>query len=321
MPTTLDYFKSHPLRVAKNQRAVPIHMVRQAEKQSVMEDELHPTTGAFIHYGGVELADMLVITAPALSQSELDKLAMLWYKSCGRVAKQLLFYTWQIIAKELRHGSSNMTSKAFSGTNTDPEILAAVHAVTSGGSYMGHVDAIGHKPVGLWVDAVERHFRHGGWGGAYGGKKWADIAVVFQQYIDGTASAMLAADRAWTLVHNTGPIFNKGFYFKLHDGNLAQILNAQAVSSVFDMKATIYGSDKYQHEALANFIAFSTLAEAAIQTVKPDYNMGSSDGVTSDGQKGLAMAHSIAGDEGPAGTTTKTLGPIKFYSTQERPAE
>jgi len=314
MPT-LDYFKTHPLRVAKNQRALPIKDVRHAETTSIHPDDMHPTMGAFIHYGGVELADMLTITAPTLTPEKLAHLSSLWYQSCGVVCKQLIFYTWQIITKELRHGSSTMTNKAFAGTNIDPEILAAVKAITSGGSYMKHVDNIGHKPVGAYVDAVERHYRHGGWYGAFGGKKWADIALVIKQYIDGDTSAMLAADRAWTLVHNTGPIFNKGFYFKYHDSNLANTLNAQAKSSVFDLATTIYSDSDYQHPVLPIFVEFVSEAVAAIQTVNPDYKPGAGGGVTSDGQKGLASA--VKGSK-KGGVTSKTLGPITFTTSTQR---
>lgn len=319
MPITLDYFRTHPLRVPKDQRALTIASVRKAEKTSVHPDEIHPTAGAFIHYGGVELADMLVMSAPPLPETELQELASLWYKSCGIVAKQLLFYTSQIIVKELRHGSSKMTSKAFDGQGVDPEILAAIKAVTaSGGNYMDCVDAIGHKPVGPWVDAVERHFRHGGWGGAYGGKKWADIALVFQQYIDGDTSAMLAADRAWTLVHNTGPIFNKGFYFKYHDGMLQQVLNAQASSSVFTLTSKILDDSDYNHPCLTTFMQFATKAEKAIQTVNPTYTMGATGGVNSDGSKPTATPNKPTAKSGKAGTTKKTLGPFSIYTSAER---
>jgi hypothetical protein len=319
MPTTLDYFKTHPLRVARKQRGVPITTVRKAQKATVPSHNLHPTAGAYIHYGGVELADMLTIAAPALSQADLDKLAHHWYHSCGMVAKRLMFYTWQIITKELRHGSTAMSAKAFNGWDIDPEIEAAISLITKSGSdYMAPVDAIGHKPVGLYVDAVERHFRKGGWGGAYGGAKWADIALVFKQYIDGTSSAMLAADRAWTLVHNTGPIFNKGFYFKLHDAMLAKILDAQATTSVFDLTDNIIGKEDYKAEELNHFLHFKTLAVDAIRKTVPAYTPGSTGAVNSDGSK--VKDTGMASTTGAGGKThTAKIGPVAFHSTAERP--
>ena len=319
MAVTLDYFKSHPLRVAKNQRDIPIQYVRGAEKTSVCSDEIHPTAGAYIHYGGVELADMLRITQPSIDQNILQAMTEDWYASCGQVVKQLMFYVSCIIVKELRHGSNAMTEKAFAGTNVDPDILSAVKAVTKSGSdFMHHVDAIGHKPIGLWVDAVERHFRHGGWKGAYGGAKWADIALVFKQYVDGQSSAMLASDRAWTLVHNTGPIFNKGFYFEYHDGMLANVLNAQATSSVFTLADKIENSSSYEHEVMQRFLSFKMHAVSAIQTVKPDYVLGSTGGVTSDGQKGLLFGPDKSTPE-KTGVVSKKLGSFTFHATKGRP--
>lgn len=309
---TLDYFKTHPLRVPKDQRALLIAKVRHAETTSVMSDELHPTLGAYIHYGGVELADMLTITKPNLTEGEIQQLADLWFRSCGKVCKQLLFYTWQIIFKELRHGTNSHTKKAFNGYPIDDDYLNCVKAITSSqGGYMDCVDAIGHRSVGPLVDAVERHFRKGGWGGAYGGAKWADIAVVVQQYFNGETSAMLAADRAWTLVHNTGPIFNKGFYFKYHDGNLQTVLNAQASSSVFTLSDKIEQHSDYQHQCLVDFLAFKKLAVAAINKINPDYKPGDLGAVNSDGSK-VTSKPGITLSNTSIEVTKKNVGPFKI---------
>ena len=318
MPIALSYFKSHPLRVAKDQSKVLIKTVRASEKATIHPTSIHPTAGAFIHYGGVELADMLTITAPSLSDADLKKLTQLWYASCGVVAKQLIFYTWQIITKELRHGSAKMSDKAFESGKWDPEIVQACKDITKGGSYMKHVDGIGHKPVGLYVSAVEQHFRHGGWQGAYGGKKWADIALVVKQYIDGTSSAMLAADRAWTLMHNTGPIFNKGFYFLMHDSKLLKVLDAQASSSVFKYEDEIISNPSYSHNVLVNFQKFTLKAVAAIQQVKPGYLAGDGGSIGSDGSK--PVGNGSFGASGKPGQITKHLGPIPFVTSTERPS-
>ena len=320
---TLDYFKTHPLRVPKNQRTLTIGQLLAAETATVVSDDIHPTAGAFIHYGGVELADRLVMLKPSLTQDELTVLTQAWYGSCGIVAKQLLFYVWRIITKELRHGSSGMCDKAFAdATKWHPDAVALCRKVCAGGDYGTHLTHYPNLPASLYVDAVEQHFRKGGWSGAYGGKKWADIALVFKRYLDGETSAMIAADRAWTLVHNTGPIFNKGFYFTHHDSSLVKVLNAQASTSVFSLgMGFLLSKSGYAHKTSDMFGVFVDLATKAIVKAKPDYVLGDGGAVTADGGKPSGKAY---GDDDEDDDATlpygvkKTVGPYTITTTQTR---
>jgi len=275
--TNLDYFKTHALRVAKDQSALPLAAIRSAENTSTIKPDIHPVAGAYIHYGGVELADMLTLTQPTITETQRAHLAAAWYASCGICAKQLLFYVWRIISKEMRHGDQAKCDKAFAGGGFNPAAVKVVEDVCSSGpKYMECIDAAGHTvSVGDYVSAIEQHFRYGGWGGAFGGPKWADIALIFKRYIYGEVSAMIAADRAWTLVHNGGPIFNKGFYFKHHGSHLMEVLNAQAQSSVFSLGIDYLESNgDFDHPMNSAFHEFRNVATQAIQTVKPEYVPG-----------------------------------------------
>lgn len=322
---TLDYFKTHPLRVPKDQSLLSIGTVRATEKASIHTDDIHPTAGAYIHYGGVELADMLTITKPTIPANTLQTMATLWYASCGQVVKQLLFYTWLICSKEMRHGSVAKCEKAFANWEFAhgpgmPEAMELAKAISgsSGSKYLSLLDSHPNVAVGPFMRAVERQFRKGGWGGAYGGPKWADIALELVRYFYGESSAMLAADRCWTLVHNTGPIFNKGFYFHHHDGALMSVLNAQATSSVFTLGTPyefLTSNDGYAHETSDHFRNFAALALEAIQSVKPDYEFGAGGGVNSDGTKPAATGFG----KGKHKKGTTSFGPFA-YSMQDREA-
>lgn len=319
---TLDYFKTHPMRVPKNQRDLTIGQLVAAETATVIHDDIHPSAGAFIHYGGVELADQIAMLKPVLSQDELTALTQAWYGSCGIVAKQLLFYIWRIISKELRHGSSGMCVKAFGplGVGFHPDAVSLCTTICAGGDYGEHLLKFPNLPAASYVDAVEQHFRKGGWGGAYGGKKWADIALVFKRYLDGEISAMIAADRAWTLVHNTGPIFNKGFYFEHHDSGLMKVLNAQATSSVFSLGLEFLSKPGYGHQTTDTFLAFVGLASKAIAKAKPGYKLGQGGGVNSDGSKPVPGSKGEDDDDtgGPEGATHRTIGPLVLFSHPTR---
>lgn len=313
---TLNYFKTHPLRMPKARDDLTIGKMRTAEKKDALPDQIHPTAGAYIHYGGVELADTIYMLKPQLDADELQLLTASWYVSCGRVCKQLLFYTWQICSKEMRHGSSAKCDKAFSGWESygEPgmqEAMALCHSISDGGSYTNKLDTKSGVLVAPYMKAVERQFRKGGWGGAYGGPKWADITLEMVRYFYGETSAMLAADRLWSAVHNTGPIFNKGFYFTTHDGNLMNVLNAQANTSVFKLgdPATFLSKSGYQHQVSKDFIVFAGLALAAIHKVNPDYKLGDTGGLNSDGTKADGVPAKGA-SSGKAGSVS--FGPYSY---------
>jgi len=258
------YFTKHPLRVAKPQRHVSIGELIKADNyhQEGLK-MLRPTVGAYIHYGGVELADKLVLQQPDMSQDDYNKLCSAWNKSCGTVARSLLFYLWRICIKELRHAKHHMIETAFGDNWQGNPHAVAIYKVGTGSDYMKSISKNGILAIGPLFDAVCKHYHEGGWLGSFGGEAWGIIADQFREYLDGNMSAMLACDRCWTLVHNTGPIFNKGFYFKIHDDNLEEVLNAQAKSSVFDMSEQIAATKAYtSYEVYEQFMLFKTIAEA-----------------------------------------------------------
>ena len=271
-----SYFKTHPLRLPADNRETSIGSVLKAETamKAALPKNIEPAAGAFIHYGGVELADKLSILSPPATDEDLQMVRAMWNASCGLVCRTLLFYVWKIIAKEQRHGSASMAGKAFGPEYKSNPWQKMVADINTSGDYEGVLVNNAALSVGPYVDAVEKHYRNGGWSGSFGGKKWADIALQFKLYIDGEASAMIAADRCWTLVHNTGPIFNKGFYFEHHDHRLMEVLNAQAKTSVFDLGLSwpkeVYGANPLT-------VAFDTFCQKSvelIQKVEPDYQPG-----------------------------------------------
>lgn len=301
-----EYFKSHPMRIAKDQTSLTIASMLAAEdKHTKGVPDLHPAAGAFVHYGGVELADKLTILQPPSDDEEVSYLASKWNASCGVAARHLMFYVWRIIFREMRHGSISMCEKAFgpSGAWTSAEHFVASQCKT--GSNWSH-NIVKHQNlcIGPVVEAIERHFRKGGWSAAFGGKKWADIALELLRYLRGEASCMVAADRCWTLVHNGGPIFNKGVYFKKHDQYLNSVLNAQASSSVFSL-GTGWPLKTYgDHPVYGNFAIFTKKATEIIQRSDPDYKPG-------------AQAVKLAHGEQDEKLVSRSVGPIKFFSMKE----
>lgn len=315
MPLTIDYFKTHPLRVPKNSRDLTVGQMRMFEKQKTSTVKCYPAMGAFIHYGGVELADRITILKPSIEEDKLRKMAAYWNASCGATVRQLLFYVWHIINREMRHGDSAKYAKAFGkGDKFDPDALALTKAVMCGDNYEKRLDdpKFTNVKVGPFIDCIEWQYRKGGWGGSFGGVKWADIAVELQRYINGEASAMVASDRCWTLEHNSCSIFNKPAHFHTYDTNLHKVLDAQASTSVFTMTDKM---SQYSHPFLEAFWSFHELAVNAIRSVDPEYFPGATGAVTSDGEKVKATGSSVGMK---AGVSTTKLGPLALHTQSER---
>ena len=81
--------------------------------------------------------------------------------------------------------------------------------------------------LGQFVDSISYMFGQGNWSSAYGGPKWQAITDTLREFIRGQYSLEMLLDTAWTLVHNTGPIFNKGFLYHSSGQDLDRILDIQ----------------------------------------------------------------------------------------------
>lgn len=269
------YFSDHPLRRTVNRRQLMVADMLAAEDaaMSPLPGKINPVAGAFIHYGGVELADRLVMLKPRSTAQERAKLEASWNASCGVIARSLIFYVWRIIAREMRHGTAAKCAKAFGKDYMSSAPCALIHDICTTGSFDKALKQHGPTTrLGPYIDMLERHYRKGGWGGAFGGKKWADIVVQLQLYIDGKASALLACDRMWTLVHNTASIFNKPHYFEhASTHQLMKVFEPQAASSVFTLGMDYHqGHDDGPH--VEAFNEFAALALELIQRSDPTYD-------------------------------------------------
>ena len=258
MSVTMEYFKSHPLRVAKSIGDATVCEFRAVEKKAGYLSKYNPAASAYIHYGGVELVDEIVTRG--IQPSMMQEMAYQWNMCCGAVVRRLMYYLFHITAREMRHGTTHQWAKAFpQGLDTEgfnPQAMELVQKINVGGSY-GEILEASDVPLGDYLTALEHHYRKGGWGSAYGGPAWADITLVLRQYVQGEMSAMMAADRAWTLVHNNGTIFNKPAHFQQVSAGLQQVLNKQATSSVFELSLGSVGSDDVQ-TGWSNFFTFAT---------------------------------------------------------------
>ena len=81
--------------------------------------------------------------------------------------------------------------------------------------------------LGEFVDFMCLAYNEGKWSASYGGKAWGNIASTLAKFVHGKYNIEMLLDTAWTLVHNTGPIFNKGFLYRSSSKVLELILDVQ----------------------------------------------------------------------------------------------
>lgn len=96
-----------------------------------------------------------------------------------------------------------------------------------------------HPPpvsVGLFIESLRWVFKRAKWSGSFGGKKWAAVADLLRRYVGGEVSPEQMIDTAFTLAHNTGPVFDKGMgLFDHYKSMLLEILDVQAAGQIPQM--------------------------------------------------------------------------------------
>ncbi len=63
---------------------------------------------------------------------------------------------------------------------------------------------------------------------SYGGAGWRPVSQVLDQFVQGEITTEILVDTAWSLEHNGGSIFNKGYGFRPGGSDLRRTLDAQA---------------------------------------------------------------------------------------------
>ncbi len=114
--------------------------------------------------------------------------------------------------------------------------------------------------LGTYTKGLEYVFRKGHFSGGYGGAGWADVAEVLNNFVNGTISAEMMLDIAFTLAHNGGPIFNKGMVFSMYDPTrLRMILDIQASGQIPHLISSV--SAYIETNSMVSFEARQVFAE------------------------------------------------------------
>lgn len=165
-----------------------------------------------------------------------------YYVSVPEYALCLAYYMMGTCSREARHvGSASSASSWMDYKNQHPspsvELIKRLRG-TSGGEavekfYNTCCAEYPDIPVLEYLEVLEEVFAPNmHWKSSYGGKKWQVIVTTLRQFLSGEITPEMFVDTAFTLAHNGGPMFNKGYLFEHWGSTLITVLNAQHVGEL-----------------------------------------------------------------------------------------
>jgi len=150
----------------------------------------------------------------------------------GRYALYMIYYTLTICTRETRHAPPSQVTSAFYQTaGTEYAFFHTNHisGVSSHAAAQAFWSGLAPGTVGKYITIMREFFYQPIWGGgSIGGPKWGHIAECARRFVYGEISPVILLDTGFTLAHNGGPMFNKGFLFS-HP-------NADALYRVLDVQ-------------------------------------------------------------------------------------
>lgn len=151
------------------------------------------------------------------------------------LCKRMVWYLLLICHRESRHVKHGEMSPGPID-NAYADLWDYTREELSGlGAEESH-DALVHNPpdctLGEYTEYLMMVFSKGLFSSQFGGMKWYEITKALQQFVTGTTTAEIMTDTAFTLSHNTGPIFNKGTLFGQNKEALMRVLDVQRAGMV-----------------------------------------------------------------------------------------
>lgn len=149
-------------------------------------------------------------------------------ESLNEIAMRVFYYLIKICPEEAQFGQErNAGIYDFISNSVSPRAAEYAKSILSRG---------GSAPKDLTIyealKSVEMIFRFAQWTPGFGGLAWAQITQVALEVVSGNNSLDLMVDKAFTLSHNNGAIFNKGHFFSMYTRDFYSILDIQASGQI-----------------------------------------------------------------------------------------
>jgi hypothetical protein len=267
---TLAYqLKGRPLIMKRDLSEVPIQAVAASVRQFYQKfgEHIAPETEAIMFYLANHAMKELAFRfdplepLPEWAVGVCDE----YHRASAQIAARAFYYMLLITAREARHNSMKSQvewKKKIEQQFGKGPMMALLH-------YPDHNSvntvtqvfdeyANGAKLGDICRSIVYTH-DEGSLHGGYGGPKWGNVSDCMTAFVTGQYSAEMMLDTVWTLVHNGGPIFNKGMlYDSYNDEALQQVLDIQRAGQIPRLVLAPHGNnlvaaEKYVKAGAKNF--------------------------------------------------------------------
>lgn len=161
------------------------------------------------------------------------KILETYHEQLAVTSARMFFYLLAICARESRHAKSLVGSAAGNALKKahGEKVLEFYTVIKTANSSQHAAEIFMKAPPDLTLGTFTKYmsdlFYKGSFNSSYGGKNWGAIADVLRDYSCGVITAEMMMDTAFTLAHNTGPIFNKGMLYEGSGPELARLLDVQ----------------------------------------------------------------------------------------------
>ena len=267
---TIAYHGSRVLCQQRDMSLVPCSRVAQVmlHYKTALTDRVQPETEALWFYGlnhAIKLISDRRDKLEPLEKWELDVVQQ-YHALMGHKAVRAFYYLIYICIREARHCKTVLSSAVTAAAEVGEPAFDGWFSKTPGNGSENEIsDQFMNKPpdmpFGAFCKAIAIVFYTGGsqsWSPNYGGKKWGAVTDCLVAFVNGTYSAEVMLDTVWTLVHNGGPIFNKGFAYNTQNtGVLKRLLDVQRSGQI---------PEAILHDAVIKPYAPAPLVKLMLQT-------------------------------------------------------
>ena len=142
---------------------------------------------------------------------------------------KMFLYLVIISAEEACFGEArNSGLWDFVSNSSSPAAAEYLKTLFNKSSGVGLLSSKNNVLLGDALKAIEMGFRFGKWSLGFGSLPWAQITQTAHEIATGVSSLELGIDKAFTLCHNNGAIFNKFHIFNCYSNDFYTILDIQA---------------------------------------------------------------------------------------------
>jgi hypothetical protein len=160
-----------------------------------------------------------------------DKIMNAYTRQLSLQGARMFYYMLIICTRETRHGSGDVTA------HTSLKFKNFHGSIKGKGSSQAADYFVKNTPnmmLGDYTKWMMEAFDNLNFSSGYGGKKWGEIARTLHRFVKGEITMEMLVDTAYTLSHNNGPIFNKGFLYVHYTDEINKILDIQRSGQVLE---------------------------------------------------------------------------------------